>query len=107
MRNKILLEFWQKSLDSQIGLVYIKSVMKNKIAPSKGETDMNKFVIASKHSAFGKLYLGRNQPVKSKAAAISFGSDESAKERIAFWQGLIAKEDLDPKFFGNMYVEQK
>jgi hypothetical protein len=68
---------------------------------------MNRFVIASKHPAFGKLYLGRHRPVASKAAALTFGSEESARERIAFWQGLIEKDQLDPKFFGNLYVEAK
>lgn len=68
---------------------------------------MNKFVIASRHPAFGKLYLGRGCPVKSKSAALTFGSEESAQERIAFWQGLVEKDHLDPKFFGGMYVETK
>jgi len=68
---------------------------------------MNRFVIASKHPAFGKLFLGRGRPVATKAAALTFGSEESARERIAFWQGLVEKDNLDPKFFGGMYVEAK
>jgi hypothetical protein len=68
---------------------------------------MNRYVIASKHPAFGKMYLGRNRPVYSKSAALTFGSKESARERIAFWQGLVEKDNLDPKFFGGMYVEEK
>lgn len=65
------------------------------------------FVIASKHAAFGKLYLGRGRPVVSKASALKFSSEESAKQRIEFWKGLIEKDNLDPKFFNNMYVEKK
>lgn len=66
-----------------------------------------RFVIASKHPAFGKLFLGRHRPVVGKAGALVFRSEEEARERIAFWQGLIEKDGLDPKFFGGMYVEQK
>jgi hypothetical protein len=68
---------------------------------------MNRFVIASRHPAFGKLYLGRGCPVKSKAAALTFGSEESARERIEFWQSLVEKDGLDPKFFGGMYIEAR
>lgn len=64
------------------------------------------FVIASKHAAFGKMYLGRHRPVTGKAAALRFRTQEAAQERIAFWQGLVEKDNLDPKFFGGMYVEQ-
>ncbi len=63
------------------------------------------FVIASKHPAFGKLFLGRSRPVKSKASALRFRDEQSARERIAFWQGLVEKDNLDPKFFGAMYPE--
>ena len=66
---------------------------------------MNRYVIASKHAAFGKMYLGRLRPVAKKASALSFGSKESAQARIDFWTALIEKDDLDPKFFGNLYVE--
>jgi hypothetical protein len=65
------------------------------------------FVIASRHPAFGKLYLGRHMPVKSKTSALKFSSEQSAQDRIAFWQGLVEKDNLDPKFFGSMYVEPK
>jgi hypothetical protein len=70
---------------------------------------MNRYVIRSRHEAFGTLYLGRHMPVKGKAAALSFGSRESAQERIEFWQRLLAdpNENLDPKFFGNLEVTEK
>lgn len=68
---------------------------------------MNRFIIASKHPAFGKLYLGKRSPVKSRTAAKTFRSFESAQDRIIFWQGLVEREGLDPKFFGGMYVEEK
>lgn len=73
---------------------------------AEGKT-MKKYVIASRHPAFGKLYLGRGRPVAGKAAALTFASEESARERIAFWQGLVEKDGLDPKFFGGMYVEAR
>jgi hypothetical protein len=62
--------------------------------------------IVSKHPAFGTLYLGRTGPVKAKASAIKFFSRESIEQRIAFWRGLIEKDDLDPKFFGGMEVQE-
>ncbi len=68
---------------------------------------MNKFVIASRHPVFGKLYLGKGSPVKTKTSALTFNSEESAKARIEFWQGLIEKNGLDPKFFSNLYVEAR
>lgn len=68
---------------------------------------MNRWVIASKHPAFGKMYLGRFGPVAKKASALTFGSRESAEARMAFWQRLVEKDDLDPKFFGGMYPEEK
>jgi len=65
------------------------------------------FVIASKHPAFGKMYLGKTCPVVKKGNALRFATRETAEQRIAFWQGLVEKDNLDPKFFGGMYVEEK
>ncbi len=66
------------------------------------------FVIVSRHVAFGTLYLGRHQPVASKASALKFRTRELAQDRIEFWRGLLAdaRNNLDPKFFGNMDVEE-
>lgn len=68
---------------------------------------MNHYVIASRHPDFGRLYLGRTGPVRSKSSALTFATEESAKARIAFWQALVEKDNLDPKFFGGMYVATK
>lgn len=62
------------------------------------------YVIRSRHPAFGTMYLGRGKPVMAKASAIRFGSKDSAQERLDFWKGLIERDNLDPKFFGNMEV---
>ena len=60
------------------------------------------YVIKSTHPAFGTLYLGRHRPVASKHSALRFRTAEEALDRINFWRGLIEKDNLDPKFFGNM-----
>jgi len=64
------------------------------------------YVIASTHPAFGKMYLGRHSPVKSRASALRFRDEASAKDRIEWWQRCIERDQLDPKFFGNLYVEE-
>lgn len=64
-----------------------------------------KFVIASRHQAFGKMFLGLHRPVATKAAALRFRTEDEARERIAWWQRCIESDALDPKFFGGMYVE--
>jgi hypothetical protein len=63
------------------------------------------YVIASRHEAFGKLYLGRFAPVARKSSAIKFATREGAEERITFWLSRVEKDHLDPKFFGGLYVE--
>lgn len=65
------------------------------------------YIIASKHPAFGKLYLGRHRPVKAKASALKFRTEADALDRIAWWKGNIERDNLDPKFFGNLYVEER
>jgi hypothetical protein len=66
-----------------------------------------KFVIASRHEAFGKMYLGKFSPVKNRSAALVFASRESAEARMAWWQSRVETDNLDRKFFGGMYVEEK
>jgi hypothetical protein len=65
-----------------------------------------RYVIVSKHPKFTRLYLGRHQPVVAKASALRFNSEGAARERITFWQDMLARgENLDPDFINNLDVE--